>query len=293
MAPNATASLRFSSMPSSPIFFIQLRSAPAQNTLPRPASTTARTAASASSSAKDVLSSVIMASLKALRTSGRLSQSTATPWPCWISIVLYSIFPFLGLLRLDRDLGADRIGDEAAFVRLFVQLAQLIRARHGAAEHDRRAQRDARHRRPAFGVLAEHAHRVIDVAVDDELAGHGEMQEPQHVAGRQRRDERLLGVNAGCARRCRGNILRRRAGEILQAVREPHTVRAVVGGVGELRGRPLPFHDRGVLGHRYILKTPKRLSSIGALSEAEIARASMRRVSSGAIRPSSQSRAVA
>src|SRR5438128_2787758 len=93
MLPNATASLRFSSMPSSPIFFIQLRSAPAQNTLPRPASTTARTAGSASSSPEAAFSSAIMASLNALRTSGRLSQRTATPWPICISMVLWFIFP--------------------------------------------------------------------------------------------------------------------------------------------------------------------------------------------------------
>jgi hypothetical protein len=87
MVPKAIASFRFSSKSISPIRFIQLRSAPAQNTFPRPASTTARTAGSASSTPNAAVSSAIMVSLKALRTSGRLSQSTATPCSTWISMV--------------------------------------------------------------------------------------------------------------------------------------------------------------------------------------------------------------
>src|SRR6266436_3673026 len=87
MAPKTSASSRFSSKSSSPILFIQLRSAPAQNTLPRPASTTARTTGSRSSSPKAAESSAIIDSLKALRTSGRLSQMTATARPAWISMV--------------------------------------------------------------------------------------------------------------------------------------------------------------------------------------------------------------
>ena len=43
----------------------------------------------------------------------------------------------------------------------------------------------------------------------------------------------------------------------------------------------------------HILKTPNFVSSIGALSEAEIARPSSRRVSAGSTTPSSQSRALA
>src|SRR5690606_31964258 len=43
----------------------------------------------------------------------------------------------------------------------------------------------------------------------------------------------------------------------------------------------------------YIRNTPKRAGSIGALSEAEMASPSTRRVSAGSMMPSSQSRAVA
>ena len=59
--------------------FIQLRSAPAQNAGPLPASTTARTASSSSSALKVAASAAISASSKALRTSGRFSVTVATP----------------------------------------------------------------------------------------------------------------------------------------------------------------------------------------------------------------------
>jgi hypothetical protein len=49
-------------------------------------------------------------------------------------------------------------------------------------------------------------------------------------------------------------------------------------------------HD--VEAHRYIRKTPNVVSGIGAFSAAEIPRARTRRVSSGSMIPSSQSRAV-
>src|SRR5216684_2051795 len=130
---DATASLRFSSKSSSPILFIQFRSAPAQNTLPRPASTTARTAGSRSSSPKAAVSSAIIVSLKALRTSGRLSQRTATPRPAWISMVsCVMLLPpdelsCKSLTRPDDHLGPHRIGDEALLVRLVVQFGEHLR----------------------------------------------------------------------------------------------------------------------------------------------------------------------
>ena len=48
-----------------------------------------------------------------------------------------------------------------------------------------------------------------------------------------------------------------------------------------------------IFQHRYIRNTPNCVSSIGALSDAESARPSRRRVSAGSITPSSQSRALA
>ncbi len=62
--------------------FIQLRSAPAQNAGPLPASTTARTLSSASSSRRAVVSALISASSKALRISGRSSVTRATAPLC-------------------------------------------------------------------------------------------------------------------------------------------------------------------------------------------------------------------
>ena len=51
-------------------------------------------------------------------------------------------------------------------------------------------------------------------------------------------------------------------------------------------------HDQAPPRVGYMRKTPKRVSSIGALSAALIPIASTRRVSSGSITPSSQSLAV-
>src|SRR5215212_357697 len=60
--------------------FIQLRSAPAQNAGPLPASTTTRTLSSFSSSEKVLVRTVISRSSKALRSSGRLSVTRAIPF---------------------------------------------------------------------------------------------------------------------------------------------------------------------------------------------------------------------
>ena len=57
-------------------------------------------------------------------------------------------------------------------------------------------------------------------------------------------------------------------------------------GVGDGIG-----HWRNPFG--YILKTPKRVSGIGAFSEADMAKPKTSRVCAGSITPSSQSRAVA
>ncbi|MPN13728.1 hypothetical protein SDC9_161052 [bioreactor metagenome] len=75
---NARASLRLSSMPLLAARRIQLRSAPAEKLLPRPASTTARISVSSSSAMKAAVSSVIRVSSKALCRSGRFIQTVAT-----------------------------------------------------------------------------------------------------------------------------------------------------------------------------------------------------------------------
>src|SRR5574343_487131 len=72
------ASLRFSSMPLLAARRIQLRSAPAEKLLPRPARTADRTSASASRATKAAVSSEIRVSSKALWRSGRFIQTVAT-----------------------------------------------------------------------------------------------------------------------------------------------------------------------------------------------------------------------
>src|SRR5574343_1020487 len=78
MRARARASLRLSSMPLLAARFIQLRSAPAEKLLPRPARTTTRTSASSSRATQAAVSSAIRVSSKALCRSGRFIQIVAT-----------------------------------------------------------------------------------------------------------------------------------------------------------------------------------------------------------------------
>src|SRR5919108_129594 len=97
-----------------------------------------------------------------------------------------------------------------------------------------------------------------------------EMQEPQHVTRRQRSDECLLGVNRGRRGCGLGNVARRGAAGNGDAALEAPDVLAAVSLVLEL-ALAGPFDRGAVLRHGHILKTPKRVFSIGALSAAEMA----------------------
>src|SRR6478672_1842033 len=162
--------------------FIQLRSAPAQNAGPLPASTTARTELSRSSAVNVCVSFAMSASSNALRTSGRLSVTRPTP-PLRSTVING---------RLHDDFALDRVRDVALPVRLMVQRAVIFVAWRPAGEGHLRPQRDLRH--PS---AVEQADRFVDIAVDGELRLQREMQEPQHVALRHGGDECLLRIDAG------------------------------------------------------------------------------------------------
>jgi len=72
------ASARFSACVKPAIFFIQLRSAPAQKLFPRPSRMSTRMLVSASKVRTTCVSSAIKVSSNALCTSGRLSATRAT-----------------------------------------------------------------------------------------------------------------------------------------------------------------------------------------------------------------------
>src|SRR5690606_33506588 len=95
---------------------IQFRSAPAEKLLPAPPSTTTRTAGSAPSARRVVVSWAIRASSKALCRSGRLSMTVATP-ACVCVMRLESDIAMLPLHTeqaeagfLDRRIEAGRYG---------------------------------------------------------------------------------------------------------------------------------------------------------------------------------------
>src|SRR6185436_7448453 len=147
--------------------FIQFRSAPAQNAEPAPVSTTACTASSLSRSSNARVKSAINASSKALRTSGRLSVTMATMLR--FSTIRFSGMDLSGYAGFDDDCALHGIGDEAALVRFFVQLRELLRRRPRAGEFHHGPQRDARHRLPAFGIPFQQPGSFVDVAHDGEI----------------------------------------------------------------------------------------------------------------------------
>ena len=171
-------------------------------------------------------------------------------------------------------------------MRLVVQRAVLLVARRPAREGDYRAQGHLRH-----PVLVEHADRVVHIALDHELALAGEVQEPQHVAGGERGDERLLGIDPARRRHGARNVRWRGVALHRDVVFEAPEVPAAVGLVDEVAPVARPLDAGAVLAH--IRNTPKRVLSIGAFSAAEMPRPSRRRVSAGSTTPSSQSRALA
>jgi ATP-dependent HslUV protease ATP-binding subunit HslU len=102
-----------------------------------------------------------------------------------------------------------RVRDEAGLVRLVVQPLDLLAARHlRARELDRRMEDDRGHRELAGLVLLHDAGRRIGVAVDAETRARGDVEEPEHVAARQRRDERLLGIDRRRVRVRQGHDVR-------------------------------------------------------------------------------------
>src|SRR5688572_31280492 len=107
--------------------FIQLRSAPAQNAVPLAASTMQRTSSRSLSFRNSAVSSAMTSSLKALRTSGRLSVTVATA-PVVLTAQCCMVF-----LRFGPDDGAVH-GIELARRRAG-SIASDHRAFHGVRRH--------------------------------------------------------------------------------------------------------------------------------------------------------------
>ena len=63
---------------------------------------------------------------------------------------------------------------------------------------DFRTQDHTRHRVPAVAVAFEKTDCMIDIAIDDEALFRRDRQEEQHVATRQRGDERLFRIDRAC-----------------------------------------------------------------------------------------------
>ena len=121
-------------------------------------------------------------------------------------------------------------------VRAVVEVGDGRRVGRLAAPCDMRAERDSRHRDLAVGALFQKAVRLIDIFVDDEAGAAGEVDEEQHMAGRQRGDEGLLGIDRGGFGPGRGDDVRARARRHDMAAVERPFVRAAVLALGEALG---------------------------------------------------------
>src|SRR5690606_282156 len=94
------------------------------------------------------------------------------------------------------NLRLHRTRNEAPLVRLMVHLVERGVVGRLAGECDRGPKLDARDGELAVGVLLQRAARIVGVAVDHQAALGGDGQERQHVAARERGDQRLFGVYA-------------------------------------------------------------------------------------------------
>ena len=133
----ACASRRFSSRVKAAMAFIHCRSPPAQKAGPRPPSTMTRMASRVPRSKRVLRSSVTMSPSKALRTSGRLSQTRATG-PCGLQLQAFELQgPFPSPLlrpcpRRRRRRGTTGEVERLETVRGFMEAA--LRLRRATAE---------------------------------------------------------------------------------------------------------------------------------------------------------------
>jgi hypothetical protein len=134
------------------------------------------------------------------------------------------------------DLGPDRVGDEAFLVRAMMKLGDFVRRRPPFARKPyTRVERHLGDEKLAALVLGHHAQRVVLVDVDHEARLGGKPQEEQHVAARQRGDERLFRIDRVGAGVRQRHARRRRGGRHLDPAVEAPDVPAVVFVVGERR----------------------------------------------------------
>ena len=159
--------------------------------------------------------------------------------------------------RLAADLGLHRVGDEAGIVRLMVQALDLGPVRQLLArELDRRMEDHHGHRQLADLVLSHHAGRRVGVAVDAPAGARGDVQEPQHVAARQRRDEGLFRIDRGGVGVRQRHDMRRRRARHLDAAIEAQPVAAAVAAADEVLGAGVATPPDGLGGvvHRVRLR---------------------------------------
>jgi hypothetical protein len=117
-------------------------------------------------------------------------------------------------------------------------------------ENGARAKGDDRHRHSPLGVLREHALGIVFVGIEDEPAAAREVDEEQHVAARERGDERFFGIHRVLVGKRRAHDVRRRGAGHLDAAIEAPLVPAAVLAVGEHLRAARPGHGGDVGSHQ-------------------------------------------
>jgi hypothetical protein len=126
-----------------------------------------------------------------------------------------------------------------------------------AGPGDARAEHDALHRHAARRDPLHRADRDVLVGFDEEVGAAGEIEEEQHVAARQRRDERLLRVDCVLARPGRRHDGGRGGSGHLDSAVEAPGVEAAVAALGEILVALAPPEDGGgifVAGHQRVAR---------------------------------------
>jgi hypothetical protein len=90
--------------------------------------------------------------------------------------------------HVDSDLAADRVGDEARLVRSVVELMEGARG-HLAGKPDARAECDVEE-----SLAVHQALGVVLIREDAKPLSSREVQKPEHMTGRERRDKEFLRV---------------------------------------------------------------------------------------------------
>src|SRR5690348_14522328 len=109
---------------------------------------------------------------------------------------------------LDRDFTLHAVGGEAILVAAMMEVSDLRRCWRITSPADFGTQSHLRNRDLPDRVLLHDANRFVDVRGNREARASCIIEEEEHVAGGDRGDQRLLGIDTGLVRGAGRDVLR-------------------------------------------------------------------------------------